>query len=427
MGIRRVWCVGCAAGATFLLLWGTAAAQTLSQPIEPTPGPTTSGGQLFYGSSLAQISTTGEKPPADVYVKPSLSTGVVYDDNVFFSPRERRQDDVILRISPGLQAGYHSTPLSIVGNYRFDSEVFHRFTEFNSAQQRQYGNIELTARPSSRLTISNDVGYFQTRTPFDLNALTGVLIQRIRAERYLVNPGVDYRIDPLTRMGGGYAYTKDLLQGGIGIDSHTLNLTLDRRISSHDAVGPAYVFRHYTFGGEFVTTSAVTSHALTFGWAHEFATRTRLELRAGPRVTEGDLDDRPEARAAVRQRLPGGELFATYTSALTTIIGQEGGATVESLFAGGTYQLFKNFQFSASGGFSNIKNPQFDLTAYTATADLAYQLSKYMFLRLTGLFTLQEGNFSPVIGATPLDLTIPRNTVWFRLEFNYPWRLGQPG
>ncbi len=44
-----------------------------------------------------------------------------------------RQEDVFLRVTPGLQASYQSTPFTIVGNYRFDSEVYSKFHELNSA------------------------------------------------------------------------------------------------------------------------------------------------------------------------------------------------------------------------------------------------------------------------------------------------------
>src|SRR5438094_6616362 len=154
--------------------------------------------------SLLQIPPIQGTPPADFYVTPSLSVGEVYDDNLFFSPSSRRQSDWFTRVSPGIRAGYQSTPLTLMGSYTFDSEFYNRHQELTTAQMRQQGSIELKSRPSPSLSLSTIGNYFQTRTPFELNALTGtgVAIRRFRADSYSANPALEYRADPFTKATG---------------------------------------------------------------------------------------------------------------------------------------------------------------------------------------------------------------------------------
>src|SRR5438552_16017163 len=78
------------------------------------------------------------------YLTPSLSVAEVYDDNVFFAPSSR-EHDFLTRISPGLQAGYQSTPLTVAGGYTFDSEIYRRHPELTTAQMRQRGSIDVKA------------------------------------------------------------------------------------------------------------------------------------------------------------------------------------------------------------------------------------------------------------------------------------------
>ena len=62
--------------------------------------------QLMQGiprSPIEMMSGSTERMPEGVYIMPWIATGVVYDDNVFFTTRDRKQGDAFLRVTPGLQ------------------------------------------------------------------------------------------------------------------------------------------------------------------------------------------------------------------------------------------------------------------------------------------------------------------------------------
>ncbi len=395
--------------------------------------PVPASAQLVQGIPKSPVAptTSGERVPEDFYIMPWIAGGVVYDDNVLFSLQGQRQDDVFVRITPGFEASYHSTPLTVIADYRFDSEVYSRLHELDSAQMRQFGTIELRSRPSANWTVSNVLGYAQTNTPFELNVLTGAQVARFRADRYYANPNTEYRFDQLTRMTGQYAYSKDIFVREVEINSHIFNMALERRIGAHDTLGPAYIGRHFTFGGNLDSPLAgfiggdardFTSHAFVLAWSHDFAAGTRLEMRAGPRISDGALDKRPELFFGLRKRMAGGEWAVSYSSVVTTIIGTVGATRADNVTATVTYEPVKHLTLTAGPALSWIDNDAFSSSIYTGYVEAAYQLNKFMTAKGSAYFSYQEGNFLPIGGATVNNVIIARNVFWLRLEFAYPSR-----
>ena len=389
--------------------------------------------QLMQGiprSPIETMSGSTERMPEGVYVMPWVAAGVVYDDNVFFQQRSLKQEDVFLRVTPGLQGSYQSTPLTVIANYRFDSEVYNKLTSLNAVQQRQFGTVELRGRPSNNLNLNGIVGYAQTRTPYELNFLTSAQTARVKTERFFVNPSAEYRLDSLTRLRGEYGYSKDIYDNNVSINSNIFNLGLERRVGVHDWIGPAYVGRYFTFGGDFNTPIAgflggnpdpVDSHALMASWAHEFSADTRLDVRAGPRLTNGKLDDRPEAFVGLRRRIQNGEITLAYTSALTTVIGTVGATTSDSVLIRFVYEPVRHLTFTLQPTAAWISNSAFTSTIYTAYVEAAYQFNKYMTAKGSAYFSYQEGDFISTGGGSE-TLIVPRNVYWLRLEFTYPTR-----
>jgi hypothetical protein len=408
---------------------GCAVCSTVMAMLVPSPGLA----QLLQGIPRSPIETMGgstERMPEGVYVMPWVATGVVYDDNVFFRTRDQKQEDVFVRVTPGLQASYQSTRLAVIGNYRFDSEVYNKLDELSTFQQRQFGTVELRGRPSNNLNLNGTVGYAQTRTPFELNALTFAQTARIKTERVFVSPNAEYRIDALTRVRAEYGYSKDIFDDNVTINSHIVNLGMERRIGTHDWIGPAYVGRHFRFGGDFTTPgigflggdpTPVDSYAPMLQWAHEFTGDMRLDVRAGPRFTDGRLDDRPEAFVGIRRRIQNGEITLAYTSALTTVIGTVGATTADSIIVRFVYEPMRHLTFTLSPTAAWIKSTTFTSTIYTGYIEAAYQFNKYVTAKGSAYFSYQEGDFTSSSGASE-TLVIPRNVYWLRLEFTYPRR-----
>jgi hypothetical protein len=127
----------------------------------------------------------------------------------------------------------------------------------------------------------------------------------------------------------------------------------------------SHIGRHFRFGGDFNTPTAgfiggnpapVNSYAPMLSWSHEFTTDTRLDVRAGPRFTDGGLDNRPEAFVGLRRRIQNGEVTLAYTSALTTVIGTVGATTTDSLLVRFVYQPMRYWTFTVQLTAAWIQN-----------------------------------------------------------------------
>src|SRR5436309_3256220 len=377
-------------------------------------------GVLLPTAAPAQlIPTTAAPAQTCYYLTPSLSVAEVYDDNVFYTTSPRTHD-FLTRISPGLKAAYQSAPLTVEGSYTFDSEIYSRRTELTTPQMRQRGLIELKATPIQVLTLSVSGAYYQTRTPQELNLTTGLAATRVRAERYTTNPGFTYRFDPLTTAKGDYTFSKDLLAGGITIDSHIENLALDHRLSPRDTVGPGYVGRQFQFAG----FPALTSHAFTLGWSHELTPLTTFTLRGGPRLTEGTVDRLPEASASISHKLKSGELSLSYASTSTTVIGQPTAVRAQSITGTAATELLPKLKFSAGPAVYWISSDAFKATVYSALLEASYQLTKTLALQASYQFSFQRGSFNPQTGPTgPTNVEILHNIFLIRVTVIYPARV----
>ena len=396
--------------------------------------PESTSAQLMQGiprSPIEMMSGSTEKMPEGIYVMPWLATGVVYDDNVFFQTKDLKQDDVFLRVTPGLQGSYQSTPLTVIANYRFDSEVYSKFTELSNVFQRQFGTVEVRGRPANNLNVNGIVGYAETHTPYELNFLTSAQTARFKTERFFVNPNAEYRPNSVTRIRGEYGYSKDIFDDNVTIDSNIVNLGLERRVSPHDWIGPAYIGRHFRFGGDFATAfgfiggnpDPVNSYAVMLSWAHDFTADTRLDVRAGPRMTNGKLDDRPEAFVGIRRRIgQTGEIGLAYTSVLTTVIGTVGGTTADTVGLRFVYEPVRHLTFTLAPTAAWLQSSAFTSTVYTAYVEAAYQFNKYVTAKGSAYFSYQNADFITDGVVTAENVIIPRNVYWLRLEFTYPTR-----
>jgi hypothetical protein len=380
--------------------------------------PTAAAGQVTLGQLIPPVEKAATKPSEGFYVTPSLSVGELYDDNLFFSSTNRRQD-FFTRVSPGIQAGYQSAPLTLLGGYSSDSEFYSRHTELTTLQMRQRALFDLKAMPTESLRLSTTGTYSKTNAPWELNTFTGVALTRVRADRLALDPSMSYRFDPLTTAKGDFTISRDRMVNAISINSFLGRMGLDRRISSTDTVSAGYTGRRFEFDGG----GTITSHAPLLGWEHKLSPLTTFTVRAGPRFTEGSLDDRPEALASIQHLLPQGEVSLAYSNMQTTVIGQPFSVMAESFRLSAKYKPLPHFEIAVEPSVGRITSDAFKATVYISNVELTYQFTKELALRGTHQFSLMRGDFDPATGAAGGTVEVLHNMFWLRLVVSYPFRV----
>ncbi len=349
------------------------------------------------------------------YLTPAFSVAEVYDDNIFSTPSSR-ESDFISRFTPDIQAGYRSAPLTLLGRYTLDAEVFAEHAELNSAAARQLASIDLRYLPTPRLTLSLTGSYVDTHTPGELNVESAIEVRRARAQRLSGGPSAAYRFDARTEGTLDYMFSRDQLEGGVTTDAHVARLGLDRRLTTRDTGSLGYTFRRFFFDGD-----ESTSHAVTLGWIRDFTAFTSATLRAGPRFSDGSVD--PELSLSILHRLQRGELSLFYARTLTTVIGEAGAVETDSVGATVSYTLLPRLDLRAAPSFSRSSRDGGDLEVYRFFLEAGYRVNKWIELAASYQWSFEQGRLEATSVATARGEEIIHNIFLLRLTFTYPYRI----
>jgi hypothetical protein len=346
------------------------------------------------------------------FVTPALTAVAIYDDNLFFSPAQP-QDDRILRLSPVIETGYRSDPLTLSGRYTRDAERYARHTELDSNQTRELASLDFRYLPTRLLTLAADASYIKTQTPGELNLESGVERARIGAERVSVSPAAAYRFDRLTVGTMTYTIARDRLTGGITTDTHTLASGVDRRLTRQDVVNVGYTWRRFIFDGE----ESITSHSLIGGGTHEFTPRTSASLSGGPRYADGSTE--PEISASLRYALDRGDVALTYTRSPTTVVGQAGVVTTQSLGVVFSYRPEPSTEIRVTPTIFSSTRGDLGSKVYRMILDASYRLTRYVSLFGSYQFSSQHGSLEVAD-----DVGISRNLYLLGVVIAEPTREG---
>lgn len=354
-----------------------------------------------------------EELPAGFYVTPFFSVAELYDDNIF-SSSSLRESDFISRFTPGIEAGYRSVPLTLLGRYSFDAEIFADHPELNDAQARQDASIEFRYLPTPLLTLSFDGGFVETQRTEEINVGTGIQGGRARTQSFSLSPSVTYQFDPRTTGAGGYTFTNTEVSGGVTTDTHTVNLGLNRQITPRDTGSLGYSYAQFVFDSD----ETITSHVVTLGWTHQLTPLTSITLLGGPRFTDGSVD--PEAAASIRHQLDRGEVSFTYSRTLNIVAGETGVVKTERFAGAASYEVLRFLVVSVEPSFSKSEDEASETTrVYQMNLNATYQLAKWLFLEGSYQFSLQDTN-RPGAGN---DEDFDRNVFLVRLIFTNTYRV----
>lgn len=368
-----------------------------------------SGGVLFAAEPPPRL-------PAGFYLTPSFSIAEEYNDNILATHADRKKD-FITRMSPGLLAGYESTPFTLLGGYGFDGEIFAQHSSLNEAMARQKATLETRYLPTRLLTLALKGEYTETQTPRELNVATAIAGGRVRAQRFAVDPSVAYRFDPLSTGTVGYSFGKDEIRGGVTTDTHTGRFGFERRITPRDLGSIEYRFSQFSFGGRDETKA----YTIQPGWTHDFTPLTSVTLKAGPRFSSGSVD--ADVSASIRHKLEAGEIGLLYARSQTTVVGESGTATSDSVSLPIRYKFLPRFEAGLLPSFSRTTRSSFETKVYGMKLDGTYEITKWLSLVASYEYRLQKGVLATAGTALRRHDDIPNNILFLKLEIKDRYRL----
>lgn len=342
------------------------------------------------GSSVAPaIPLTG---PAGYYLVPSLTLSEVFDSNVFLTTNP--EFDFITRLTPGVQFGYKSAPLTILGSYSFDTEVYARHPDLDNVGDNQRGALDIRYRPERPAALGLNAAFARSSNPVLLAQQQGLQpVARIQTGRqettgFSITPDASYQFSRLWSGNAAYAYSLFTQEGGVTTSSNVVTLGTNRRFTPFDTGMLNYYFRTYNS-----SAASSTSNAFTLGWTHLFSEFTKVTVRAGPRFSQGQVG--PEVFAGIQHRLKFVNLAFAYAATQAIDIGQGAPVTTHTVSASADFSLSRylqvsvapSFQISTDGGQSNAGTTY----SYAVNASARYRINKWLSARAFYSWSLQTG------------------------------------
>lgn len=362
------------------------------------------------------------------FVVPSVSVDELYDDNLFFASADK-QSDFIIRVSPALEVGYEAETLSWSGRYRFDAEAYARETELNSANVRQFADVAVEYLPTKRLTLSAAADYTKTDTPLDLtiipgSSIPGSLVGRSEAQRTSVNAAAGYRLTAPTTGSLAVTWTREDLAGAGGNDTSALETWFDQRLSEVNTLSYGYMYRQYRFdqfgmdgaaGPSRTRTVTQDSNTPWIGLSHQFNARTRVVVRAGPRVEGGSVH--PYVLVSLQHQLAKGKLLLDYKRDETTLLGVPGILELEALYATFSRRFGSRLDIQLTPGYARVHQANSSTDIHSLGLGAVYKINESVFLTASYDFNFQGVKTEPAG-----TLEVSRNVIQVGVRFTYPRR-----
>jgi hypothetical protein len=231
------------------------------------------------------------------YLTPSLRISESFDDNIFASG-SGKESDFIARISPGLEGGYQSAPLTVLASGGFESDIFAKNPQLNDATMGWHAGLNGQYLPIRSLKLSLNVSYTDTKslptltqglTSLDLlNPLNPANTVQFGIQKTTLLSAAAYvgcQVTPRTAAESAFSYTYSTFQGGVTNTVYATQLGLSHRFTSLDTGTLSYlisVFESPGFPAEVVNTP-------TIGWTRRLMPHTTLTLSGGPSFAEGSI------------------------------------------------------------------------------------------------------------------------------------------
>ncbi|MEE4175220.1 MAG: hypothetical protein V2I57_13290 [Xanthomonadales bacterium] len=339
------------------------------------------------------------------YVVPWLFVEGSYDDNIFFDT-EDEVSDFITRVSPQLDVGYDSANLSWLLSYRNDAEWYRDFSELDSSTARGFGLGQIDYTVNRRWSLRANTEYIQSNSVQDLSLNPGGeipgVVGRAEAQRMLLSGGSEYRFTPQWIGNVDLTWIDDELEGFTENERLAATTRVEQVLTSARSLFYVYEYRDYEFReipqdeSDPVVTDQEDSHTLWIGLTQALTESSRLELRAGPRFSDGDTE--PYLLANWRRDYARGNTTIEALWDETTLLGEVGRLESKSIYGAWTHSFTNSFEVRTGAGFARVEG-----TGYSS--DIAYfdffgeyRINPYIFLTARYGFNDQDTAMGDPLG-----------------------------
>lgn len=342
------------------------------------------------------------------FVSPSLSVGVVYDDNTTASSTSP-QDDFILRVTPAIEGGWRGPRGTFIAAHSFDMERYQDNPSFDDTQIRHRTTIEGDYRLTERLDFSGSAMTAASDAPGDLIPELGLELGRVGSRRHAADAELAYRLSERTTMTAGAGWGRDDVASGTETTTALGSVGGEFIANERQTWTADYVYRRY----EFDSSAPIEAHIGLIGWETAMSPRSSLIVQAGPRYTDGETT--PEVYVASTYDMPASSLSFNFARSQSSVIGQSGLADSYTAWLSYVNQLNSAISVQFTPSYSRLERGASEVDVARAFVEARYLLNHNLSLRGSYQWSRQDGSLN-----LPGPVDINRNIVFVGAtwEFN---------
>ena len=362
---------------------------------------------------------------APMTLTPFVTVVEEFNDNIFLD-NDRKEWDVITRITPGILFEVEEPVYRVAAAYAFTADIFARHPERNGAFNHHTLTGDARWRVNPRLTLTATESLtFST----DTNLLADeVATGRDRALSNSLGAGAAYQLDRLTSVRGGVSWTTQRYDNELLRDSDTygVDLGLDRALTPRLTGGVEYAGRRF----EIDRAEDATTHTPRLAVSYRFTETLTGRLAGGPTFVVEDHAATvvtPTFTASLSQAFRWGNLGLDVARAVGTA-GGLGGVTLNHS-VGVTAQLTTLMRgLVIEGGprwamRESVRGDDIDLWNVVLPVQATYRFREGVVLVAAYNFFLQRSD-SQVAPGTPTSLArdVDQHRLWIGVQLGYPIR-----
>lgn len=315
------------------------------------------------------------------YVVPWLTVEGVYDDNLFFDT-EDEVSDFVTRVSPQLDIGFESETLRWLLSYRNDAEWYNDLSDLDSNSARRFGVGTIDYQPNRLWTFTGSAEYVFTNSAQDISLIPGGgipgIVGREEAERLLFSGGARYQFSPSLTGGLEVTWIEDSLVDLNENETLSLIADLEQVLSSTRSILYGYEYRSYEFTSEsgtdpvIIVNNSEDSNTAWVGLEQVLSETSTLELRAGPRILDGDLE--PYFLFSWRREYARGSTVVDALWDESTLLGELGVLESRSVLATWTHEFSPDFEVRGSAGYAYLTGGGFSTDIASFDVEASYEI-----------------------------------------------------
>jgi len=357
---------------------------------------------------------------AQPYLQPSISVGVLVDDNILVTAADPFKDRYT-RISPALEAGIITNRLNARTYYTRDIEKYDKYPEFDASDMRESLDAAVSYQLTNVIELSLNGRYDTSRIPAELNISTGVGEGREQARRLLINPAMRYLFSETSSGLLEYQYTHEQLDLAAEAEINAVNVEYLQRVSAVSELIYGYTFTHYAFDGVGLVNgqSQLTEyvHSPRVGIVHALTQFSSVTAQIGPRFSGDEVGVDFAARY---QRASARSIFSIgYERSAASLIGEQGLAELDVFSVSLTHELNNALRVGLIGNYSDVRRDGSGLPETSVMrlgVDALYRINDHVSLTASYEHSKQRST----IGSLRSD--IPRNVAMLALTLTIPRR-----